>query len=121
MLDLSNTDIAGCRSGQTFEDYATEGVIGCGSVVAYPYFISYVVIVMLIVLNLLLAVVVEGFAESKKENDAVINPAQIDEFLDKWSEYDPQGTGLIKPDEFSLRSLRPLSTSRAQGRHFSQV
>lgn len=100
MLDLANQSIPGCKDDQGFDEYQSEGVIGCGSAWAYPYFITYIILVVLIVLNLLLAVVVEGFAESKKENDAVINPSQIDEFLDKWAEYDPKGTGLITPEEF---------------------
>jgi len=78
------------------------GILGCGTRLAYPYFISYVCIVTLILTNLFLAVVVGGYMESKKENEAVISPAQIDEFLDKWAEYDPQGTGLISPEQFAF-------------------
>ena len=46
-------------------------------------------------LNLFLAKVVEGYTELRKENDAIITPALMDEFLVKWSEFDPEGTGFI--------------------------
>ena len=53
-------------------------------------------------INLLLAVVVEGYTECRKENDAVITPSQMDDFLNKWSEYDPHGTGLVSPENFAF-------------------
>ena len=77
-------------------------MLGCGTWLAYPYFISYVYIVTLILVNLFLAIVVGGYIESKKENEAVITPGQMDEFLDKWAEYDPQGTGFVTPNEYAF-------------------
>lgn len=100
MLELANTDISGCKNNQSFSEYESEGVLGCGWGVAYPYFITYIILIRLTLLNLLLAVAVEGFSESQKEDEAVINPTQLDEFLDRWAEYDPRGTGLIRPEEF---------------------
>jgi len=58
--------------------------------------------VTLILINLFLAIVVGGYIESKKENEAVIPPGQMDEFLDKWAEYDPQGTGFVTPNEYAF-------------------
>ena len=100
MLTLGNSNLPGCKNSQSYTDYQNEGVLGCGWGVAYPYFISYILLVRLTILNLLLAVVIEGFSESKKESDAVINPEQLDQFLEKWAEYDPKGTGLVRPEEF---------------------
>ena len=56
----------------------------------------------MILINLFLAVVVGGYIDSKKENEALISPAQMDEFLEKWAEYDPQGTGLLSPEDFAF-------------------
>lgn len=41
-----------------------------------------------------------GYTSLRKENDAIITPEDIDVFLDKWAEYDPDGTGFITPDEY---------------------
>lgn len=117
MRELADRTILGCvvrinflitsltflhKADQTFDDMNSDGILGCGTYYAYPYFISYVCIVTLILTNLFLAVVVGGYIESKKENEAVISPAQMDEFLEKWAEYDPQGTGLISPEQFAF-------------------
>lgn len=76
--------------------------MGCGTSIAYPYFLSYLILISNIVIYLFLAVVIGGYAESKKENEAVITPNQMEEFLDKWSEYDPQGTGFLTPEQFAF-------------------
>lgn len=39
--------------------------------------------------SLFLAMVIESYSESITENSAVINPYQIDDYLLKWSDYDP--------------------------------
>lgn len=79
-----------------------DGIIGCGTYIAYPFFISYIIVVTLILINLFLAIVVGGYVESKKESEAVISPNQMEEFLDKWAEYDPQGDGIITPEQYAF-------------------
>ena len=46
----------------------------------------------MIVMNLYVAVVLECFSESSKENQAAISPNNFEEFVQKWSEYDPNAT-----------------------------
>ena len=53
-------------------------------------------------MNLFITVVVEGYSDSVKENEAIITPTQIDEFLMKWSDYDPHGTGFISFEQFAF-------------------
>lgn len=79
-----------------------DGIIGCGTFVAYPYFLSYIIMVTLILISLFLAIVVGGYVQSKKENEAIISPAQMEEFLEKWAEYDPTGSGLITPEQYAF-------------------
>ncbi len=50
-------------------------------------------------INLFLAVVIEGFMETLKQNQALISPAMADEIIQKWSEYDSEGSGFITPDD----------------------
>ena len=48
-------------------------------------------------MNLYVAVVLEGFAESSNANDEknCLKPYQIEEFNERWADYDPNGTGFI--------------------------
>lgn len=75
----------------------------------YPYFLSYIFLVTLILIYLFLAIVTGGYTDSKKESDAVISPSHWDEFIDKWAEYDPLGTGFITPEQlaFLVHDLPP--------------
>ena len=41
---------------------------------AYPFFLSFIIFVPLMMVNLFIAVVVEGYKESLKENQAPITP-----------------------------------------------
>jgi hypothetical protein len=102
MLEAANLNIPGCIDGQTYSDMQTQGVIGCGTAFAYPYFITYIILVTLILVYLFLAIVIGGYADCKKESEAIILPHQMEEFLDKWAEYDPLGTGFISPEAFAF-------------------
>jgi hypothetical protein len=42
----------------------SDGILGCGTSFAYPYFISFVIIFTMISMNLFVAVVLEGYSES---------------------------------------------------------
>jgi hypothetical protein len=63
----------------------------------------------IIIVNLFLAIVIEGFFEILLENEAIINKSQLFEFLIKWSDYDPEGTGFITFEDliFLLFELPP--------------
>lgn len=63
----------------------------------------------MIFINLFLAIVIGGYIDSRKENEAIINSKQIEELLDKWAEYDPQGTGILSAENyvFLIHDLPP--------------
>ena len=48
-------------------------------------------------MNLYVAVVLEGFSDSSNANDDdnAIKPYQIEEFNERWADYDSNGTGWI--------------------------
>lgn len=58
------------------------------------------IFIQIIMLNLILAAVIEGYTELRKENDTILPPELMDKFIDKWSDYDPQGTGFISPENY---------------------
>ena len=51
-----------CEALQTYEELQRDGVQGCGSpIAAYIYFISFMVMVSFIFLNLFIAIILESF------------------------------------------------------------
>ena len=73
------------------------GINGCGSRLAYPFILTYIIIVPMITMNLFIAVVLQGYDMSLRENEAELKPSDLNEFVEKWSEYDPSGSGFISP------------------------
>ena len=46
--------------------------MGCGSILAYPFCISFTILVSMLVMNLSIAAVIEGLDTAKKENLGVV-------------------------------------------------
>jgi hypothetical protein len=76
------------------------GVKGCGDNMAYPFFVSYMILLSMVIMNLSVAAVIEGLAEASKENTGVVSGDQIDILVEKWRDYDVNATGLISYREF---------------------
>ena len=81
----------------------------CGTFLAYPYFISFTVLVTMLIMNLSIAAVIEGLETAKKENMGIVQGDEIEIFLDYWQFYDPMATGWItlKSLVFLLYELPP--------------
>ncbi|CAD8122599.1 unnamed protein product [Paramecium sonneborni] len=94
-------DTQGCHT-QTPEQLQLEGARGCSTIFGYFFFISYLVLIRIIMTSLFLAMIIESYQECQLENTAAINPYQLEDFLLKWSDYDPQGTGWITPEDFAF-------------------
>lgn len=59
-----------CKETQTYEELQVDGIQGCGSpAAAYAYFISFMVVVSLIFLNLFIAIILESFNSAEVEED----------------------------------------------------
>ncbi len=67
---------------------------GCGSALAYPYMISFTVIISLVFINLFIGIVLEGF-ENANDLKCALTTADIKLFMECWSKYDPKGTFFI--------------------------
>ena len=76
---------------------------GCGDpVLAYVYFLSFMLTVSFIFLNLFIAIILESFASSMDEEGLQIGESTINKFKDFWSEskFDPKGSKFINIAEF---------------------
>ena len=89
-----------CKSDQTYDDMMKYGVQGCGNEAAYIYFISFYIIVAMIVMNLSIGIFVDSIEAAKNDEQSIIKKDVINDiFLNLWAEYDPDATGWINIDE----------------------
>ena len=85
-----------CENSQSFEDRERNGINGCGSITAYPYFVCFILVVSVIFLNLFIAIILEGQLMATQQQEARVNEQTRDEFIRAWVKYDPDATGFIK-------------------------
>lgn len=80
----------------------------CGSNFAFPYFISFFVSCSFLVLNLFVAVIMDNF-DYLTRDWSILGAHHLGEFIQHWSEYDPDATGKIRHDDVVnlLRKINP--------------
>ena len=93
MNDLTNID--NCNSNQTYADIQSKGIQGCGSWYSYVYFITYMILLRMIIMNLTVAAVINGLQSARKETIGAVNKEHVSILVEKWAEYDPKATGWI--------------------------
>ena len=64
---------------------------GCGSYVAYPFFISFFVVCAFLVLNLFVAVIMDNFDYLTRDS-SILGSHHLGEFITAWADFDPSGT-----------------------------
>ena len=85
------------------------GRYSCGHAFSYVYFISFVIICPIFIMNLCLVMVVQGFEESVFENEGILPQEYMERFVALWEKYDPNNIKVVKPYEFILilKELQP--------------
>eukprot|EP00899_Mesostigma_viride_P026282 jgi/Mesvir1/6839/Mv09018-RA.1 len=86
----------------------------CGSPVAIVYFITFVIIVSMMMLNLFTAVIIENFEKQQESEMWNVNGTSLEEFVQLFVQYDV-GTGYIPIPalpEFLLRLSPPLGLGK---------
>jgi len=78
-------------------DKSSDCAIGecCGVEFAPIYFISFVILGSFVTLNLLIAVVIDNFSNSKKEDAKEVTEEDLTVFREVWQQYDPDATFFI--------------------------
>merc|ERR1719348_1687480 len=92
MLDCVNKPEARCDPKS--DDKDPDGH-GCGTDLAYFYFISFFIVCSFLILNLFVAVIMDNF-DYLTRDWSILGPHHLDEFVRLWSEYDPDAKGRIK-------------------------
>jgi len=67
----------------------------CGSWVAVPFFVSYVVLTSFVVLKMIVALIIENFVISLKQDESRIQYRHTSAFVKAWAARDPYGSGRI--------------------------
>lgn len=90
-----------CKEKQTYEEIERDGVLGCGNPAkAYPFFISFMVVVSFIFLNLFIAIILESFNTTQDEQGLQVSSDTLEKFNKFWSKFDPKGRGFIPVWQF---------------------
>ena len=92
MLDCTSKPEARCDPQSDDNDPNGQG---CGSDLAYLYFISFFIVCSFLILNLFVAVIMDNF-DYLTRDWSILGPHHLDEFVRLWSEYDPDAKGRIK-------------------------
>ena len=67
----------------------------CGSPLSIPYFISFTVLGSFVMLNLVVAVILENFTALGNVNADLVSASDIADFKEAWGDYDPDADGMI--------------------------
>lgn len=90
-----------CIESPTYYDYKSNDfeTVGCGTKASRVFFVLYVFSVSLILVNLFIAVTLQGFNDVQSEDDCRITDYQLQIFINVWKDLDPDGTGYIHISE----------------------
>ena len=67
----------------------------CGNEGAVPFFLSFVFLVSIVMLNLFTAVIIENFEKQYEQEEWKLTGESLQQFVDLWSEYD-NGSGALQ-------------------------
>ena len=65
----------------------------CGTWLAVPFFVSYTIVTSFVVLKMIVALIIDNFVISLKQDGSRIQHRHTEAFVRAWGEHDPYGTG----------------------------
>ncbi|XP_043795464.1 voltage-dependent calcium channel type A subunit alpha-1 isoform X9 [Apis laboriosa] len=97
-----------CVKGRPCDAKAGKQEGGCGSNIAYAYFVSFIFFCSFLMLNLFVAVIMDNFDYLTRDS-SILGAHHLDEFVRIWAEYDPNATGKIHYTEMydMLKNMDP--------------
>ena len=82
-------------------DPDAQPVTDCGSALAIPFFISYTILGAFVLLNLIVAVILENFTALGDIRPDLVSASDIADFGEAWAEYDVDVSGSITESELA--------------------
>lgn len=92
----------------------------CGNrFLAVFFFVSYILIIFLIIINMYIAVILENFNEAQSQEEIGVTDDDLETFIQVWEEYDPKATHYISLNKLSdfLDALEPPLQIPKPNRH----
>lgn len=108
MYEYTNTGNGCYHEGEgedkfNFDTYNRLGNVRCGTTLAIPYFFSFIVITSWMVINLIIAAIIDGLASASIDQGRLINKDIIEKFLEIWiNKYDPNLTWELNMENDSV-------------------
>ncbi len=73
--------------------------LGCGiGLGGFVYFLTFILVVKLIFLNLFVAIILEGYFDTNQKDKGIVNADIQYHFKQCWAKYDPFATGFMSKD-----------------------
>jgi len=90
--DCTKSYVHTCSDNTSFEQPST-----CGSEWGAPlYFLSFFILSSLLMLNLLVAIILDNFGDTQTFENCAVQHEDLMKFAQHWSEFDPKATGFIE-------------------------
>lgn len=94
ILDPMMVTVPDCDPNLTPPGKAMNG--NCGNpVLAVIYFVSYILLIFLIIVNMYIAVILENFNEAQSQEEIGITDDDLETYICVWEKYDPKATHFI--------------------------
>lgn len=74
---------------QSYDDRIANGPKECGNQLAYIYFMMFIIVIHTMMMNLFMAVVLEGYCSTNKEHTGAITQEILSSLVEHWVDYDP--------------------------------
>ncbi|XP_073701241.1 sodium channel, voltage-gated, type I-like, alpha [Garra rufa] len=108
LAPMLNSKYPDCNPNKTFPGSEVKGDCGNPSIGIF-FFVSYVIICFLIVVNMYIAVILENFSVATEESAEPLSEDDFDRFYEVWEKFDPKATQFMEYDKLSdfANSLDP--------------
>ncbi|XP_066927937.1 sodium channel protein 1 brain-like isoform X5 [Clytia hemisphaerica] len=74
----------------------------CGNkLIAIIFFVTYIMVIVLIIINMYIAVILENFNQAQSQDEAGITEDDLEAYYATWEEFDPKATQFIKYSQLS--------------------
>ena len=84
-----------CYDVGNYDEYLEFGRMSCGTNYAYLYFITYQLVLSMILINLFMAVIIKTFEETSKAESFLIPSHNFTQFVDSWKKFDGDAISFI--------------------------
>ncbi len=108
LAPMLNTNGSDCDPNKTFPGTPVKG--DCGNPpIGISFFVSYIIICFLVVVNMYIAVILENFSVATEESAEPLSEDDFNRFYEVWEKFDPKATQFMDYDKLSdfANSLDP--------------